>query len=126
MIMQNWELFAKGDTSKTAGFIVRRYWDATYYVPVDQLWVSNNTCMFRDSFYSEEEEYHKDKTFFWGRFREETQFRDIKDIRIEEVQDIPEWVNKTRDDVLLDIEKYKQELKEKRWRNRLFKFLTRR
>jgi hypothetical protein len=100
---------------KTVGFVVEDTWNGgTYFVGVDKLFLSNMSVMFKDKYVWQGGEWYE-RLFIWGVPTEETLVKKFKQLNIDEVSEIPDWVGKDYEAVKKEIATLKEEMRKRSW-----------
>lgn len=91
------------------GFLVELSYWTTYFVPLGQLSLGANNLLMGDGHYELEQDFCKDKTFFFGRARKGISIVKAEGATIKAVTEVPEWVGKNRETIQKDMEAFREE-----------------
>jgi len=111
--------------AKTVGFIVQdEYYSGVYYVESDKLFLSNISVMLKGNYVSQCSEWYEIKLFPWGEKMPLTLIRKFRQLIIEEVSEVPDWVGKDYEVVRKEIASLAEELRKESWFYKITHFLA--
>lgn len=109
--------FTKFEAKKldTVGFVVEDTWNGgVYYVEVDRLFLSNVSVMLKDEYVAQDQEWYE-QMFSWGVPRGETFVKKFRQLNINEVSEVPDWVSKGYEVVKEEMAALRKEIFKKSW-----------
>jgi hypothetical protein len=112
--MLNFDIVLAKDV-KTIGFLVSYGYHYVHYVPLSKLYLSPTSVMFKDEYHIQEKTWCEKKYIYWDRPYDETKVEVFTSLTIEEVSEVPEWLNKTPEKAEKEIADYKEKLRKKTW-----------
>ena len=96
---------------KIVGFVVEDTWNGgIYYVEADKLFLSNISVMLKDKYVLQGQEWYE-RLFVWGVPKRETFVKKFKQLNIDEVSEVPDWVGKDYEVIKKEIAALKEKIR---------------
>ena len=100
---------------KTVGFVIQDgCYGGIYYVEADKLFLSNVSVMLKDNYVSQSQEWYE-QMFSWGVPKDESLVKKFKQLHVDEVSEVPDWVGKDYEVIKEEIAALKEEMRKRSW-----------